>query len=281
VEFDPATGRPTRIKTDGSAQDNADALAMARVVFAQPLPPPLAAVVPQSPARVSMSLGEAIKIYTATEAPSLKPDTWDARQRALSSFVAFVKPETPVAEIARHTAAAWGHDLMADELTKRTAGNYVSHVAQLFKWLKGQGQITGENPVKGVVVVSKREKRLRQAEGHGIEAFELEDLKRLFDPANYKKLTMAHARWAPLIALYTGARVGEIAQLYLRDFIVEDGHPCIRIDADNDGQTVKTESSRRLVPLHPVLIELGLLDYVENLRRQKVKSSSRTSTSRI
>jgi integrase len=39
----------------------------------------------------------------------------------------------------------------------------------------------------------------------------------------------------------------------------------------HDGQSVKTESSRRLVPIHPDLLELGLRDRVERLRAEGVE----------
>lgn len=276
ADFDPLTGRPTRIKTDGSAQDNAAALSFAKIAFAHdvgnpgaPLGVTLPTTLTPKPARAGMTLGEALKVYEATEAPDQNRDTWDARQRAFASFVAFVEPQTRVSAIERATAAAWAHGMMAEGRTKRTTANYVSHVAQLFEMLIARGEIErGQNPVKGVVVMSKKEKTSRKRAGHEWEAFELPALRQLFHPDNYIKLTSAHARWAPLIGLYTGARVGELAQLYLRDFEMRGRQPCLLIREDSDGQSLKTEHSRRLVPLHPMLVELGLMAYVKRLRKQ-------------
>jgi hypothetical protein len=45
--------------------------------------------------------------------------------------------------------------------------------------------------------------------------------------------------------------VGKIAQIYLRDIVQEGGICCINLTAESDGQSVKTERSKRLVPLHP------------------------------
>jgi integrase len=42
--------------------------------------------------------------------------------------------------------------------------------------------------------------------------------------------------------------------------------PCVRLTNDNDGQTLKTSGSKRLVPLHPDLIRLGLMHRVDALR---------------
>jgi integrase len=43
--------------------------------------------------------------------------------------------------------------------------------------------------------------------------------------------------------------------------------PCIRISADGEGQRLKTDASARTVPLHPHLIDWGLLRHVESLRK--------------
>lgn len=270
LDIDPVTRAVTRLKTDGSEQDNLAALAALKVVFASPLPERLSqraeAVAPA--VSMGMTVGEALRLYEATEADSMVANTWAQRQRAMQLFVAYVKPDTPVRAITRPTAAAWSHDLMARGMSKRTAANSVSHVAQLFEMLIARGEIErGQNPVKGVLVMSKKEKVLRRKEGFTWEPFELPVLKQLFDPENFRRLLTGHARWAPFLGLYTGARVGEIAQLYLRDFVEETGVRCVRITDENDGQTVKTLASTRLVPLHPVLLELGLWERVERLRR--------------
>ncbi|WP_395680423.1 DUF6538 domain-containing protein [Dokdonella sp.] len=266
LELDPATRVPTRIKTDGTAEDAAAALAAMKVVFAAPLPERLAP--PPPPKRVSMSLGEALRTYELTEGPSLTPNTRRQRARAFASFLETMGAATPVADITRPQAAAWSTNLIAGGMAKRTAANNVSHVAQLFEMLIARGEIEqGKNPVKGLVVMSKQEKRRRKAEGHTWEPFELDDLKRLFAPENFRRLTSDHARWGALLGLYTGARVGEVAQLYLRDFSIEGAQPFVFIRADSDGQSVKTESSERKVPLHPDLIELGLFKYIERLKK--------------
>lgn len=72
--------------------------------------------------------------------------------------------------------------------------------------------------------------------------------------------------WLPLLMYYTGARREELAQLAARDVITDEaGIPCLSILAtlgdDDRGRTVKNYGSRRRVPLHDHLIELGFLGY--------------------
>ncbi|MBP1184177.1 hypothetical protein [Methylobacterium sp. PvR107] len=69
------------------------------------------------------------------------------------------------------------------------------------------------------------------------------------------------AYWFPLIALFSGARRTEIAQLKIGDIRQGDGGIWY-LDITNEGadQNLKTVSSARSVPVHRELIRLGLLD---------------------
>jgi integrase len=219
-------------------------------------------VAPKPVTPKGITLEKAIANYTDIEAPGLKADTWDGRQRALKTFVQAVGAKTAVNAITRQMAAEWSGNLVRAGASKRTAVNYVSNVAQVFAFLVQQGHLT-DNPVKGVMVMKQRDKSQRKADGHEWEAFDLTQLKAIFAPAHLAKMTKVHQRWATVLGLYSGARVGEIAQIFLRDIVEEQGIWCIRLTVESDGQSIKTEGSKRLVPLHPDILELGFLDYVQ------------------
>jgi integrase len=74
-----------------------------------------------------------------------------------------------------------------------------------------------------------------------------------------------YSYWAIPLALFTGARVNELAQLHLNDFVEIDGVHCIDIN-DDEAKRLKTPNSKRLVPIHNELIRLGILDYVGALK---------------
>ena len=72
--------------------------------------------------------------------------------------------------------------------------------------------------------------------------------------------------WIPLIALFSGMRLREITQLEIYDIVIENDVPIFKIagDSEIDGtgaKTLKTMESRRVVPIHPELQRIGLLDY--------------------
>ncbi|MDH4982790.1 site-specific integrase [Hyphomicrobium sp. D-2] len=78
------------------------------------------------------------------------------------------------------------------------------------------------------------------------------------------------AYWMPLLALFTGARQGELAALTADDVETDEptGIRYFRITNDEErGARVKNKSSRRVVPVHPELKRLGFLTYVDARRR--------------
>lgn len=138
--------------------------------------------------------------------------------------------------------------------------------------------------------------RLRKAKVRGTDVIDkqdltLEELASLFSGRVHRE---GHrpiggggeaAYWMPLLGYATGARMGELAQLQLAEVLERDGIWCLWLtnrEAD-DGNTaqgaterakllersLKTGQSRRIVPLHPSVLELGFLDYVQWLKKQK------------
>ncbi|WP_090057307.1 tyrosine-type recombinase/integrase [Luteibacter sp. 329MFSha] len=180
-------------------------------------------------------------------------------------FSDYLDEQTHVGAITRARASEWTDALLRDGKSKQTVRNYTTHVAALFDSLMQKGQAEG-NPVAGLVKIKTREKKARRQEGFGWEPFDEATLRRVYGPKNLAKTRTDHVRWGALPGLYTGARVGEIAQLALRDFEAVGGTPCVRIQAELDGQRVKSDAGQRLLPLHPDLVALGLMDRVARLR---------------
>jgi len=117
----------------------------------------------------------------------------------------------------------------------------------------------------------------------GVRELDISDLKTLLDSPLYsenKRPTGGGgdaAVWLPLLGMFTGTRLEELAQLTLQDIRTYDGSVHLDLveidesesDAPEGGQRLKTESSRRKVPVHAELIKAGFLTYVEHLRQNK------------
>lgn len=111
--------------------------------------------------------------------------------------------------------------------------------------------------------------------------FNEDELRRVFDHETFIKWGrhFPHRWWCPMLALYTGARASEIAQLKIADVIVEKGIPCIAlrktIDEDLVGEAVRTRqrlkgrSSIRTIPIAQPIIDAGFLEFVEDAKATK------------
>lgn len=93
------------------------------------------------------------------------------------------------------------------------------------------------------------------------------------------------AFWMPVLGYATGARMGELAQLLLAEVLPRDNVWCLWLtsrEAEDDAsqtlstadrekqveRSLKTGHSRRVVPVHPAVLGLGFIDYVQWLRAQ-------------
>ena len=102
--------------------------------------------------------------------------------------------------------------------------------------------------------------------------FTTDELKKIFNPKVYPD---PHIRtnqakfWIPLLALFHGCRSNELCQLDVSDIIQEKGIPCISINNNAPDKSVKNRGSNRIIPIHPKLLDMGFLYYVEYQRREK------------
>lgn len=145
-------------------------------------------------------------------------------------------------------------------ITAVTVNNRLRKLSAFMNWCKSNGYIA-ENPLMGLKAMTGAAKDARLS-------FESSDLTVLLD----LDALMSEARkhpwrfWLPLLGRFTGARLEELCQLRIDDFIQQQGIQCIRIDDSNEGQNLKNSSSRRTLPLHPSMVALGILQHVESVR---------------
>jgi integrase len=75
------------------------------------------------------------------------------------------------------------------------------------------------------------------------------------------------AYWLPLLAVFHGLRLEEIAQLSAEDVFINDHVWVIRVHPERRNK-LKNDNANRVVPIHKKLIELGFLTYVELIRKR-------------
>lgn len=165
-----------------------------------------------------------------------------------------------------------GEPTYPETISARTCNDHLTNMSGFFSWAIKAGRSFEPNPF---------ENSMRHSDGDmdgGAEAFLQEELLKIFDSNSLMKVKRPHIFWGPLLLLFTGARANEIACLNLDDIIVENGIRCMSLKhrprkkpdtiehRQVDVQRLKNNHSRRIIPLHPKLWEIGLQDYLDDVK---------------
>jgi integrase len=103
------------------------------------------------------------------------------------------------------------------------------------------------NPVHGIKL------RVKGKAGSKMLPYTDDEVARLLALAD--KATKPARYWLPWLAALSGARIGEVAQLWGSSIVRVGGVDVMQIAAAADGGSLKNEVSERQVPIHPALIE--------------------------
>ncbi len=190
--------------------------------------------------------------------------TVDAKEYHFKDFTErALKGKNPeINELDKSDIVAYKSALLKKGQAAKTIDNKLLSIADFFEYALNQGTYTrhNTNPVSGLYVLTKKE-RVKQTESY--EPFSKEDLTVLFEPLAYKtKMNAPDLFWGPLLGIYTGMRISEATQIRCKDVIqAENGVHYIYVYRS------KTSNGIRKVPICDALIQLGFLDYVEEVRQ--------------
>jgi len=147
--------------------------------------------------------------------------------------------------------------------TPATVNKHLVRLSSLFKYAVLNGMMEHNPATEMQIKIKKRDDEHRAA-------FSDENLDKLFKSKEYVDDIHTHSFqfWIPILALYTGARLEELAQLHLEDIRKVEGVWCLDIN-DEGEKRIKSKSSKRLIPLHSFLVDsLGIVKHAQALRSQ-------------
>ena len=162
-----------------------------------------------------------------------------------------------------------------DRISRTTVNNNLGYVSSFMKWcvINGYVDINFFEGMRLKKLIRVRDERDR---------FEEKELKQIFQKQNYIEFTEVEKQkyeyyWCPLISLFSGMRLNEICSLYLDNIIQVKGNHrekrwCFNIleEPDRPDKHIKTLSSRRIVPIHDTLIDLGFIEFIELLKKRHI-----------
>ena len=164
-------------------------------------------------------------------------------------------------------------------LSNQSYNEYLNIITSFLKWAVGDG-FNIDDKLSGIL--SNNKKNINDS--NEVLPFDKDDLKIIFNDKKYLtgKFKRASDYWVPLIALFTGARLSEICQLYLTDIrqiedtwvfdineVIDDEDI---VDGIQNFKRLKTEkASKRVVPIKSELVKLGFFEYIELLNESNQK----------
>lgn len=149
-------------------------------------------------------------------------------------------------------------------ISRATFNNHIKDLSSVFNYAVREGYCSA-NPMLGMKL------KIAQKASEERQKYDDKDMTVLFSSKLFSSggyLEKPYKYWLPILALYTGARMNELCQLYLDD--IKEARDCISIDINDNrsDQRLKNIDSRRVIPLHSRVIELGFLEYVAKLRSE-------------
>ena len=146
-------------------------------------------------------------------------------------------------------------------MSTNSVNKHIMRLNALLSYAVREGIIT-TNYAQGMMLSDKRRAdELRKV-------YDVDDLKLIVSKLSYDP-EKPERYWIPMVAMYSGMRLDEICQLYVEDVQQIDDVWSFNINDQKD-KKLKNDASKRIVPVHPVLISLGIIKYVESMVKSGV-----------
>ena len=205
--------------------------------------------------------------WKEAQATGRKPSTYESYANTVASLIAFLRHDdarrvTPddIVRFKDHRLSTINPRTGKPISAKTVKDSDLSGLKTLFGWAVSNRKLS-TNPATGITIKLGKQAKLR---GKG---FTEEEAKAILSAALRHQRggesagTFAAKRWVPWLAAYTGARVGELAQLRKQDVAREGEHWTILLTPE--AGTIKTNEARKIV-LHSHLVELGFPAFVDS-----------------
>lgn len=147
---------------------------------------------------------------------------------------------------------------VTNPINSKTVNAHVIFLHGMFK-LAVNLEYISRNPATDMQVSIKGDARKLR------DVFTGDELKQIFNSEALLDAKYPYQFWVTILSMFTGARREELCNLYRDDVKQEDGVWYIDITADKPDKRIKTYQIRS-VPLHPFVLDLGFIEYVEAIK---------------
>ncbi len=247
----------------------------------------------------ALTIKELIKVYQDDDGHSWTANTRVDYEHQHKVIEEFLGSETKVTEITRENCREFqkliqkypknatkkfpGTDFKkaikkaakegSDLLSITSQNKYLGTLSSIFIWAINEGKLAF-NPAKGLFISDPEQGKEK------IRSFSTEQLNIMFNSILYTgskddrrgcnkpgpSVTKRSRYWLPLLSLYTGARLNELAQMNCDEVREVDGFLVFDINQEQDDMSLKNRNSKRIIPVHSELIKLGFKNYIESMQ---------------
>lgn len=204
--------------------------------------------------------------WKEAEAIGRKPSTHESYRNTMARFVAYLKHDdarrvskSDVVGFKDYRLASTDPRTGRPISAKTLKDSDLAGLKTIFGWAVANGRLTS-NPAEGVTLKIGKRRKLREKWFTDEEAVSLLSAAWKLKQGAERPETFAAKRWVPWLLAYTGARVGEMAQLRKADIRCVGSLWVLKITPE--AGTVKTDEVREVI-LHPHLVELGFPEFVQ------------------
>jgi len=150
----------------------------------------------------------------------------------------------------------------------KTAYDRFTWVKTLLKYAYRDLEVISRHPWEGIELFKTTTNQRRPWKETELQTLFGQPLFQKFEIPKDWRCGKDAAYWIPLLGLYTGARLSELAQLRLVDILEINEIPVISITNLGPNQQLKTLASKRTIPIHSELIKRGFIKYVREIKKQ-------------
>lgn len=218
----------------------------------------------------SKPLAEVAELWLAECRKKNAERTAYTKERHMADFRKRIASDVEVNAITKATIVGYKTALNTDKQKANTIDFKLLSLSDFFTFAINNGHYTtsNANPVSGLFIQTKtKRKGGGDDDGPAFEEFTPDDLTRFFEPTAYKAaMNSPDFFWAPLIGIHTGSRISGVCAIQIDDILTApSGVHYIHFRKN------KNNASVRNVPIAQTLLELGFLDYVNEVRAIKAQ----------
>jgi integrase len=207
----------------------------------------------RSRSEAALTLNELLGRWERERTPA--PKTISSFKSAVRDFERHMGHDR-VGKIVKRDVISWKDAMVVQGLSTKSINDAKLAPIKALLSYAAANALLDANPATGVRVLEKKRAGKTRLPYSG------DEVGRILAQADAE--AMPDRRWLPWLLATSGARIGELAQLWGQRIVRVGDIWVMQVRSAEDGGYLKNAVSERDVPLHPDLIERGFLDFVKS-----------------